>query len=282
MTSPIAARFELPEDHPGFSDPAYRARRARIAETAAAYHRGDPIPDVTYSAEEDEVWRIVSSELAGKHRKYACREYLVGADRLVLPTQRVPQLREVDERVHGLTGFHISPVPGLVPTRAFYGSLAQRTFQSTQYIRHHSVPFYTPEPDIVHEIIGHATMLATPVFADLYEVAGRASLRATTEVSLDVFSRVFWFTLEFGVVHEDGVVKAYGAGLLSSYGEIDTFREVEIRPWDLPAMGTQEYDITRYQPVLFAAASVEEMLADLHGFFSSYDDEACDRLLAQQ
>jgi phenylalanine-4-hydroxylase len=283
MVASIArSRFELPEDHPGFSDPAYRARRARIAEVGAAYRRGDPIPDVTYSAEEDEVWQVVSTELADKHRKYACGEYLVGAGRLVLPTQRVPQLREVDERVHGLTSFHINPVPGLVPTRTFYGSLAERTFLSTQYIRHHSAPFYTPEPDIVHEIIGHANMLASPVFANLYEVAGHASLRATTETSLDVFSRVFWFTLEFGVVHEDGAVKAYGAGLLSSYGEIEAFRDAEIRPWDLLAMATQDYDITRYQPVLFAAASLEQMLADLHAFFSSYDDEACDRVLAQQ
>jgi phenylalanine-4-hydroxylase len=140
------SRFELPPDHPGVSDPAYRARRAQIAEVGAAYHRGDPIPDVTYTAEEDEVWRTVSTELAGKHRRYACREYLCGADRLVLPTARVPQLREVDERVHRLTGFHINPVPGLVPARRFYGSLAERTFLSTQYIRHYSVPFYTPEP----------------------------------------------------------------------------------------------------------------------------------------
>lgn len=282
MVVPTAlTRFELPEDHPGFSDPAYRARRARIAEAAAAHRRGDPFPDVTYTAEEDEAWRTVSAELASKHRKYACAEYLVGAKRLVLPTKRVPQLREVDERICNLTGFRISPVPGLVPTRRFYGSLAERTFLSTQYIRHHSVPFYTPEPDIVHEIIGHANMLANPVFADLYEVAGHASLRATTDVSLDAFSRVFWFTLEFGVVHEDGAVKAYGAGLLSSYGEIEAFRGAEIRPWNLPAMATQDYDITHYQPVLFAAPSFEHMLSGLHAFFSSYDDKVCNQLLAQ-
>lgn len=275
-------RFELPNDHPGFSDPAYRERRARIAEVGAAYRRGDPIPDVTYSAEEDEVWRLVSAELAGKHRQYACAEYLASADRLVLPRERVPQMREVDERIYGLTGFRINPVPGLVPTRTFYGSLAERIFLSTQYIRHHSVPFYTPEPDIVHEIIGHANMLASPIFAELYELAGRASLRATTGVSLDVFSRIFWFTLEFGVVHEDGAVKAYGAGLLSSYGEIETFRDAEIRGWDLLAMATQEYDITHYQPVLFAATSFEQMLTDLHAFFSSYDDKACDRLLSRR
>jgi len=280
MASPIAdTRFELPEDHPGFSDPEYRARRARIAEVGAAYRKGDPIPDVTYTAEEDGVWRIVSSELAVKHRTYACREYLTGVERLVLPTERVPQLREVDERVHALTNFHIQPVPGLVPTRVFYGSLADRTFNSTQYIRHHSVPFYTPEPDIIHEIIGHANSLASPVFADLYEEAGKASVRSESDEALDFFSRVFWFTLEFGVLHEDGELKTYGSGLLSSYGEIEVFRSAEIRPWNIVAMGTQDYDITRYQPVLFAAESFPKLVEDLHEFFSTYDDDARARLL---
>jgi phenylalanine-4-hydroxylase len=265
--------FELPDDHPGVSDPAYLARRAAIAEVGRKHRRGQAIADVEYTSEEDAVWRVVSQELARKHERYACRAYRRGAAALTLPTDRVPQLREVDERVHSLTGFHIEPVPGLVPTREFYGSLADRTFRSTQYIRHHSVPFYTPEPDIVHEIIGHANMLANPVFADLYELAGRASRRATTDEALDFFSKVFWFTLEFGVVWEEGELRAYGAGLLSSYGEIEEFRNAEVRPWDLRQMGTLEYDITHYQPVLFAAVSFEEMVDDLSRFFTGYDDE---------
>jgi phenylalanine-4-hydroxylase len=260
---------ELPDDHPGVSDPEYRARRAAIADVGAAYSSGDPIPDVHYTPEEDEVWRVVSRELAAKHEVYACRAYLEGAAALTLPHDRVPQLREVDERVHALSGFHIEPVPGLVPTRTFYGTLARRTFLSTQYIRHHSVPFYTPEPDIVHEIIGHANMLASPDLADLYEAAGHASVRATTDPEMLFFSKVFWFTLEFGVVHEDGELKAYGAGLLSSYGEIDVYRRAEIRPWDIEQMGTLDYDITRYQPVLFSAASFNRMVDDLTAFFDS-------------
>ena len=275
-----STRFELPEDHPGSSDPAYRQRRARIAEVGAAYTPGDPIPDVEYTTEEGEVWRTVSHELGVKHRRFACREYVDAADRLVLPTERVPQLREVDERVAALTNFHIQPVPGLVPSRTFYGSLARRTFMSTQYIRHHSVPFYTPEPDIVHEIIGHANMLASPVLADLYEAAGNASLRSTSDEAMDFFSRVFWFTLEFGVLHQDGEVKAYGAGLLSSYGEIEVFRDAEIRPWDFVTMGTQDYDITRYQPLLFSAPSFSQMVDELGAFFESFDDDALGRLLA--
>jgi phenylalanine-4-hydroxylase len=275
MASPSTGRdaaLTLPEDHPGFSDPDYRARRAAIAEVGRAHRPGQPIADVEYTAEEDGVWQVVSRELGRKHERYACRAYREGARAVTLPTERVPQLREVDARVHGLTGFHIQPVPGLVPTREFYGSLAGRTFLSTQYVRHHSVPFYTPEPDIIHEIIGHANMLGNPVFADLYEAAGAASLRATSDAALDFFSKVFWFTLEFGVVWEDGELRAYGAGLLSSYGEIEEFRNAEIRPWDIARMGTLDYDITHYQPVLFAAESFDRMVEDLGTFFAGYDD----------
>jgi len=261
---------DLPADHPGFTDAGYRSRRAAIARVGEAHRRGDPIADVGYTAEEDDVWRVVSGELAAKHARYACAEYRRGAAALRLPAERVPQLREVDARVHELTGWHVEPVPGLVPTRDFYGALAERRFLSTQYVRHHSVPYYTPEPDIVHEIVGHANTLASPVFADLYQRAGRASLRAGTDAELERFSRVFWFTLEFGVVVEDGELRAYGAGLLSSYGEIETFREAEVRPWDLDAMATLDYDITVYQPVLFAADSFAAMVRDLGSFLDAF------------
>jgi phenylalanine-4-hydroxylase len=266
--------MELPHDHPGATDPEYRRRRADIAAVGAAHVAGQPIPDVHYTAEEDEVWRVVSAELAEKHRRLACAEYLHGADCLTLPADRVPQLREVDERVAACTGFHILPVPGLVPSRTFYAALAARTFLSTQYIRHHSAPFYTPEPDIIHEIVGHANMLASSRFAALYEAAGQASLRATTDEALAFFSKVFWFTLEFGVVWEHGEVKAYGAGLLSSYGEIEAFRDASIRPWDIRAMGHTDYDITQYQPVLYVAPSFEYVVNELSDFFHSFSDDS--------
>ncbi len=269
QSSSSSRSLDLPADHPGFTDPAYRARRAAIAAVGESYRPGDPIPDVEYAPEEDDVWRVVSTELAEKHCRYACREYLAGARALRLPVARVPQLREVDARIHALTGWHIQPVPGLVPTRDFYGALADRRFLSTQYVRHHSVPYYTPEPDIVHEIVGHANMLASPAFADLYERAGRASRRCRSDEALERFSRVFWFTLEFGVVREDGELRAYGAGLLSSFGEIESFREVEIRPWDLQAMATTDYDITVYQPLLFAAPSFPVLVDELGSYFDA-------------
>jgi phenylalanine-4-hydroxylase len=271
---------ELPADHPGVHDREYLARRASIAEVGRSHRPRTPIPDVHYSTEEDQVWATVSHELEVLHQRYACDEVKRGIERLALPTERVPQLREVDARLRELSGFRIRPVPGLVPTREFYGSLAERTFLSTQYIRHHSVPFYTPEPDIVHEIIGHATMLASPRLADLYEAAGRASLRATSDDALEFFSRVFWFTLEFGVVREAGEVRAFGAGLLSSYGEIQVFRDAEVRPWDLRAMGTTGYDITQYQPLLFAAPGTDDLVERLTAFFDGFDDATFRRITA--
>jgi phenylalanine-4-hydroxylase len=272
----------LPADHPGAHDAAYLARRAAIAEVGAAHRPGQPIRDVDYTPDEDAVWARVSRELAVLHREHACRAYLEGAEAVVLPTERVPQLREVDARTRALTGFAINPVPGLVPTREFYGALADRTFLATQYVRHHSVPHYTPEPDIVHEIIGHANALGSPMLADLYERAGRASRRAESPEALEFVSRVFWFTIEFGLVHEDGDLKALGAGILSSFGELDRYRAAEVRPWSLGAMGTTTYDITAYQPVLFAAPSTAAFVERLSLFFDAFDDDLAARLTAQE
>jgi phenylalanine-4-hydroxylase len=271
---PTRDDVELPEDHPGFSDRAYRARRARIAAIAETYEPGSTIPDVPYTDVENNVWATVSRELGAKHARVACRAYRDAAERMQLPRDRVPQLQEVNERLADLTGFRVRPVAGLVPARDFYGALADRTFFATQYVRHHSVPFYTPEPDVIHELIGHVCMLGSDAFADLYELAGGASRRATSDDALEFFSRVFWFTIEFGVVWEDSQLRAYGAGLLSSYGELDVFRRAEVRPWDVRAMGTTEYDITKYQPLIFAAASDGDLVRDLSAFFGAYDEAA--------
>ncbi len=266
----VLSEYALPADHPGVSDSEYRSRREAIAQTGMSYRSGDPVPDVEYSEAEHELWGTVVTELAVKRERYASAVALAGAAALDLPTDRVPQLREVSARLGRLTGFRVEPVPGLVPTDRFYGALADRCFLSTQYMRHTSVPFYTPEPDIVHEVAGHCALLAHPTFADLHHAAGQASLRARTVEELETFSRVFWFTLEFGVVYEHDELRCYGAGLLSSFGEIETFRGAEIRPFDLDEMGRTDYDITQYQPVLFAAPSIDEMATGLNLWFAHF------------
>jgi phenylalanine-4-hydroxylase len=269
----------LDRDHPGFADPAYRERRDAIAAISGRYRAGEPIPVVDYTDAEHDVWRLVSTELAPRHEALACEEYRRAKRSLGLPTDRVPQVADVDRRLRELTDFALAPVPGLVPTREFYGSLADRTFRSTQYVRHGSRPLYTPEPDIIHEVLGHANFLASSTMSDVYEAAGKASLRAETDEALEFFSKVFWFTVEFGVLWEDGELRTYGSGILSSAGELDHFRSAEIRSWDLTTMGTLSYDITVYQPVLFAARSFAHAVDELLSFFAAFDDDAYRRLV---
>ena len=264
----------LSRDHPGFADPAYRARRNAIAAHALRWRPGDPAPDVGYTDEEHEVWATVCRELRPKHERLAIREYVEALDAVALPAERVPSLDEVSERIAPLTGFRYVPAPGLVPLREFYGSLRDRVFHSTQYVRHGAEPLYTPEPDIIHEVIGHGHLLATPTFSELHRLTGEATHRLTDEENLRFLSRVFWFSVEFGVVMEDGELKAYGAGILSSYGEIDEFRQMELRPLDLAEMGTADYDITHYQPVLYRAESLDEVREVVGGFFRTCTDDS--------
>src|SRR4051795_9350297 len=278
LYSPVTARDDgqvtvhLADDHPGAGDPDYQARRNEIAALALAWQPGEPAPDVRYSDAEQEVWRTVCREIAPKHEALAIDEFLEAKAALDLPVDGVPSLDLVSERLRPLTGFHYVPAAGLVPLREFYGSLSQRSFHSTQYVRHPASPLYTPEPDIIHEVIGHGNMLASPRFADVKRLAGEAARRVQTDAALQFIADVFWFTLEFGVVWEDGELRAYGAGILSSYGEIEEFRHTEIRPLDLAEMSAIEYDITKYQPILYAAESMDHLEDVVGGFFAPADD----------
>ncbi len=268
-----AVTVHLDEGHPGFGDPEYRCRRNQIAARALGWEPDAPVPHVQYTEEEAGVWRTVCRELAAKHELLACTEYRAAMADLALPADRIPQLDEVSARLGPLTGFQYQPAAGLVPFEEFYGSLAEGVFHSTQYIRHHARPLYTPEPDLIHEVIGHGGTLASPRLAELNRLAGRAARRLETQTARDFFAKVFWFSIEFGVLYEGDRLRAYGAGLLSSYGEIEEFRGAEIRPLNIAEMGGQSYDITKYQPILFAADGIEHLLDVVGGFFAHCDDD---------
>lgn len=277
---PDGAQVHLADDHPGANDPDYRRRRNEIAQAALSWEPGQPLPTVDYTDEEHAIWATVSRELRPKHETYAIRAFLEGKEALGLPEDHVPQLQEVSDRLSSLTGFRLHPAAGLVPLDVFYGSLADRVFHSTQYLRHGSTPLYTPEPDILHEIVGHGNLLASPEVAEVKRLAGEAARRCETEAGLQFVADVFWFTIEFGVMHEHGELRCYGAGLLSSYGEIEEFRGAEIRPLDFHEMGTFDYDITHYQPVLFACDGMSELTERVGGFFAEFTDETPARLAA--
>jgi phenylalanine-4-hydroxylase len=275
----------LADHHPGATDPVYRQRRNDIAALALDWRPGDPLPQAPYTAEEHDVWRVVCGELHTLHERLACSQYLAGKQRLGLPEDRIPQLDEVNTLLTPLTGFRYVPAAGLVPLLQFYGSLADGVFHSTQYVRHHSVPLYTPEPDVLHEVVGHGNCLADDRFAALYRVAGEAARRVQSPDALEFVSKVFWFSLEFGVLREGGTgdehVRVYGAGLLSSYGEIQEVTRADLRPLDVARMGVQTYDITHYQPLLFCADSFGQVEDVVGGFFAEVDDDLVARLTHQ-
>jgi phenylalanine-4-hydroxylase len=261
---------QLARDHPGFRDVEYRARRNRIAQLALSYQPGQAIPEAPYTIEEHGVWQTVWEALEPAHQAYACAEYLACVRQLAFAPDRIPQLSEVNEKVHALSGFRLEPVAGLVEPRVFLESLASGTFLCTQYIRHHSTPLYTPEPDVVHELVGHAVTLASKQLAELNRLFGRAVKRTSSLEALNRLSRIYWFTIEFGVVKENGMLKAYGTGLVSSAGELEAMHNATLLPLDLQAASRQEYDPTHFQPILFCADSFETMYDSLHEFLVAW------------
>lgn len=257
---------QLDPDHPGFRDHEYRARRNAIAQIAMSYKPGSPIPTAPYTDLEHGVWKTIWQALGPAHRAHACAEYLDCLDRLDFDSDRIPQLDEVSRKVEAISGFRLEPVAGLVEPRVFLESLARGVFLSTQYIRHHSTPLYTPEPDVAHEIIGHAVTLASRRLAELNRLFGEAVSRTNDAGELDRLARVYWFTIEFGVLRENGGIKAYGTGLLSSAGELAEMHKAELRPLDLDAAANNVYDPTHFQAVLFCADSFDEVYETLREF----------------
>jgi phenylalanine-4-hydroxylase len=251
----------LDPDHPGFRDTSYRERRNTIARLALEYREPDPVPVVPYTEEEHGVWRTVWRHLQPGHQEKACKTYRESAEIMDLGKERIPQLTQVNQVLAATTGFRMLPVAGLVTDRTFLTYLSRGIFLSTQYIRHHSRPLYTPEPDVVHEIIGHAVTFVHPEFARINRLFGQAALRSDA-VSLSRIARVYWYTLEFGAVMEDGMARAYGAGLLSSGGELERLGSgTPLRPLNLDEVAETVYDPTEYQPHYFVAESFPAAMA---------------------
>ncbi|MFJ3925327.1 phenylalanine 4-monooxygenase [Streptomyces sp. NPDC090022] len=263
--------------HPGFSDPAYLRRREAVAALARGLAVGAPSPHVTYTDEEHATWHTAHAALVAARRGRVCRRVAEALGRAPVPSDRVPQHAEVGDRLHELTGFRFTPTGGFVPNRRFLGAMADGFFHAVQYVRHPRMPLYTPEPDVLHDVFGHGAHLADPWFGALYRTVGRAAARVTSDDALDLVNRVYWHSLEYGVVREAGEVKAYGAALLSSSGELLRFRRADIRPWDIADMVARPYQVAGYQPTLYAVESMTHLADALHAFLDTFDEDTRER-----
>jgi phenylalanine-4-hydroxylase len=250
---------ELDADHPGFSDPEYRKRRNQIAAVAARHEPGTEPERVEYIETERQTWSTVLSKLRELYPTHACHEYNAVFDDIGFTPDEVPQLADIDAYLRERTGFRVHPVAGLVESRDFLAKLADRVFPCTSYIRHHSSPEYTPEPDILHELLGHIPMLGIQEYADLMQIIGKGSLGRSDE-HIEQIGRLYWYTVEFGVVRQKGELRAYGAGLLSSFGELQhaVAEKPEIRKFDPEQARALDRPITTFQPVLWEVVSIKE------------------------
>jgi phenylalanine-4-hydroxylase len=217
-----------------------------------------------YTAEEHAVWAELVRRRMPQLREHACSEYLDGFEQIGLQEDMLPDLKAVSARLAPRTRWSSTAVSGFLPPDAFFAMLAARHFPTTTWLRSRESMEYTPEPDIFHDVFGHVPMHAHPVFGDFLANYGKVCA-ALTEAGrledLERMGRLFWFTVEFGLIRQEGALKVYGSGLISSHGECTRVLAggCEVKPFELEAVMNQEFDTGAMQPVLYAVESFEEI-----------------------
>jgi phenylalanine-4-hydroxylase len=259
VTPPDVTELELEPGHPGLGDEGYIQRRKELF-ALCRKHRLENLgpPRIDYDAEETRIWREVSPKLDELHFRYACRIYLNAKRELAITPDEIPQLRHLSDRVRRETNMHLVPAEGALPYRTFYEHIAQRGFPVTQFIRHGSHPEFTPEPDMIHDCLGHVPPLMNQDYAELVTLIGKAAATTRAGEQLLALKRFSWFSIEFGLIEEAGATKVFGAGILSSTGEIPysiNSPDVKREPFVTNVVINTDYDPSRMQDHLFIAPS---------------------------
>jgi phenylalanine-4-hydroxylase len=266
---PDPAELELEPGHPGLGDTAYVQRRRDLF-ALCRRHRlqklGPPLVD--YTSEETRIWREVSPKLDELHRKHACSIYLKAKDTLGISAVEIPQLRTLSDRVKRETNMHLVPAEGPLAYRTFYSYIAERGFPVTQFIRHGSHPEFTPEPDMIHDCLGHVPPLMNRDYAEVLHLIGKAAFTTPDPLQVLALKRFSWFSIEFGLMEEAGETKVFGAGILSSTGEIPFSlfsKEVSRKPFVTDEVIETDYDPSRMQDHLFIIPSFAWLRKEIEG-----------------
>jgi phenylalanine-4-hydroxylase len=255
---PDAAELELEPGHPGLGDDRYVKRRKELF-ALCRQHRLDGIspPLIEYTAEEMRIWCEVSPRLDELHQRHASRIYLEAKRALGISQTVIPQLRHLSERLTRETRMRLVPAEGPLPYRTFYSYIGGRGFPVTQFIRHGSHPEFTPEPDMIHDCLGHVPPLMNADYSELLTLIGKAASTTPDPQQVLALKRFSWFSIEFGLIEEEGETRVFGAGILSSTGEIpfSLSSAVRHRRFVTDEVIQTDYDPSRMQDLLFVIPS---------------------------
>ena len=217
-----------------------------------------------YTPQEHDLYRRLYARQASLVPRYACPEWIEAIGALDA-SREIPDLEKVSKRLRGETGWTIVPVPGLIPDDAFFTHLANRRFPVTVWLRKPEEFDYIVEPDVFHDFFGHVPLLFDRTYADHLHEYGKGGLKAMRLDAVKFLARLYWYTIEFGLIQADGKPKAYGAGLLSSGGElaycVDDPRPRRL-PFDLERIMRTEYLIDRYQDTYFVIDSFAQLMRE--------------------
>jgi phenylalanine-4-hydroxylase len=222
---------------------------------------GDEIDYPRYTDNQHAIWRELFHRQLNLLPGRASDEFLTGLDALDLDRERIPALAEVSRKLHAATGWRVARTPGLLDAHDFFSHLARRIFPCTDYIRSRDEMDYTPAPDCFHDIFGHTPMIMHPRFADFYQHIGQAALACKDAAVEEGLTRIYWFTVEFGLVKNRSGLRIYGNGIISSYGEVlhSLTDKVTKRPFDPDVVAATPYDIWHFQDMLFVIESFDNL-----------------------
>ena len=269
------------QDHPSYTDLEYRKRRDKLCEVSMNYQMSEEVPLVNYSPEEHQLWGKIYKNIRPLHKELACKKFNDAIEALekegIFSPDEIPQQKKLNSFLKAKTNWRIKPVNGILSQREFLNCLAFRTFCSTMYIRHPSIPDYTPEPDIMHEYLGHIPNFADPKICDISQKLGMLSLGATDEQIAEI-GTIYWYTVEFGLCKEDdGKIKVYGAGPAGSVAEFNHVKEIlndpqdRLRPLDISNQKLpQDIIIQDVQPFFYVAESFDDFMRQLDVYASTF------------